>query len=782
MAEPPPPPPDVERRALDLIERLANWPERPKFRERLLRGETAAVLARVEALEAASRRAPAFLPTEVADGMVAEPLPPPLRIGPFRVEDKIGEGGMGAVYRGQRDDGLYDQTVAIKLIHGHLAAPAGAAFESERRILAKLEHPNIARLIDGGVTDEGRPYLIMEYVAGAPIDEATAALPLRRRIDLFLDAAEAVQFAHSRWVAHADIKPGNILVDTQGRVRLLDFGIARLVEEQDPAPSSPTPLTWGFASPARLDGAAPSISDDVYALGQTLAIVVGELGDADLKAVIARARAPDEARRYGSVAAFVADLHRWREHLPVAAHADTMLYRARKFTARHKAGVSATVAALLILSLTSITATLNYRRAEHQRAETAARFDQVRSLAKYQLFDLYDQLRNAPGTVALRAQIAQRSAVYLDQLRHATNAPATLKLETATSYRRLASVQGLSGTASLGRPDQAKRSLALAEQLAREVLLTDRHNLDAMDLLGWIYADRWTLMSNSGESPRMNQIARGWFDAVLKTDPRRSDALLGRLVTEKNRGYDLAVDDKPREALTLLSNALTSLHATAFAKDDRGAARALESIILNKAGDAAYSLEDIPSAVTFYRAQRTLVDAELRTHGETPEWLSRRGEVMFDLGGALSDVPGREQEGLVDVESGIVAVRRVLDFGPDANAEKKLVMLYGQEAVGLAQTGRMTEAIAASAESLAIREKRLAGAPDDPARMRDIAIAASAHAQLLDLAHRRAAACAASDRAVGMWSAIRARGELGARDAAKNAPRAGVLQTRLCRR
>ena len=215
--------PEADLRALDLFERLAARPGHTRFRERLLKNESPEVLARLTRLEA-SHAARGALPTEMPDALAAPAPAPPGRIGPFRLTARIGQGGMGDVWRGERDDGLFDQVVAIKLIHAHLDSRAVQAFDAERRILARLEHPEIVRLVDGGIAEGGLPYLIMDYVEGAPIDEAVAALPVRGRLAVFERAAAVVQFAHSRMVAHADIKPIRTSWSTpRGRVRLLDF-------------------------------------------------------------------------------------------------------------------------------------------------------------------------------------------------------------------------------------------------------------------------------------------------------------------------------------------------------------------------------------------------------------------------------------------------------------------------------------------------------------------------------------------------------------------------------
>jgi eukaryotic-like serine/threonine-protein kinase len=360
------PPPEAELRALDLFERLMAYPGNARFRERLLKRESAAVMACLARIEA-GHAARAAMPTEMPDWMAGPLVEPPGQIGPFRLTERIGHGGMGDVWRGARNDGLFEQTVAIKLIHRHLSAGAAKAFEAERRILAKLDHPDIVRLTDGGATEDGLHYLIMDYVDGVPFDEAVAPLPIDQRIRLFRQAAATVQFAHSRLIAHADLKPSNILVDREGRVRLLDFGIAGLLSGDGEAVPPTGAMTREFASPQRLAGAPPSIADDVYALGRMLALIVGPVDDGDPNAIIAKASAAEEADRYGTVAALSADLEAWQNGFPVAAGPDSWTYRARKFVARNRAGVTASALAIFALIGTTTYATVSAIRAERAR-------------------------------------------------------------------------------------------------------------------------------------------------------------------------------------------------------------------------------------------------------------------------------------------------------------------------------------------------------------------------------------------------------------------------------
>jgi tetratricopeptide (TPR) repeat protein len=325
-------------------------------------------------------------------------------LGPYRLEEEIGRGGMGVVYRGVRVDGDFEQTVAVKVLPGALFSPeAMGRFRNERHILASLEHSNIARLLDGGTTAEGVPYVIMEYVDGTPLDvyARERGLGVEDRIWLFLSVCDAVHYAHRSLVVHRDLKPSNILVTADGTPKLLDFGIAKLLVGDDPeegggpaAEGSALPtvtrlMTPRFASPEQLLGKRVGTASDVYSLGLVLhrlltgldAQGAGERASAsfdpilraledefvppsaatddpdlrsrlrgDLDTVVLEALRRDPAERYDSVRALADDLERYLTGKPIAARAPTLGYRARKFVTRHRGGVLGTAAAVILLA------------------------------------------------------------------------------------------------------------------------------------------------------------------------------------------------------------------------------------------------------------------------------------------------------------------------------------------------------------------------------------------------------------------------------------------------
>jgi len=309
-------------------------------------------------------------------------LPEGMRIGPYALERVLGSGGMATVYLAHRADQRFDKRVAIKLLHqGLMAGLTDRHFESEQRILARLEHPNIARLLDAGVTEFLQPYLVMEWVDGITLDVwmSQAHHSRRARLDLWLDLASAVAYAHQHLVVHGDLKPTNVIVDRDGRARLVDFGIGRLLSTGAESVTGTVRFTPRYASPEQLDGRPVTTASDVYGLGVLLfELVVGEhpqgAGDVsdltvrvasgevrvpssvapDLRAVLRQALSADPSQRYATVEQFADDLRRYRSGQPVRAQADTLAYRMRRFVGRHRVAVA--TAAVVTASMVTLTA------------------------------------------------------------------------------------------------------------------------------------------------------------------------------------------------------------------------------------------------------------------------------------------------------------------------------------------------------------------------------------------------------------------------------------------
>ncbi|HEX3130069.1 MAG TPA: serine/threonine-protein kinase [Thermoanaerobaculia bacterium] len=384
----------------------------------------------VESLLATDVEAGDFLSEPVFGPYRGEPygLEEGARLGSYRVLREIGRGGMGSVYLAVRVDD-YEKQVAIKVMGLGTAAEIVRRFRAERQILANLGHPGIAKLLDGGTTENGLPYLVMEHVEGRPIDVHCSGLPLPERLELFCDVCAAVHFAHQNLVVHRDLKPANILVTPEGAPKLLDFGIAKLLdpERYDPAFTEIglRPMTLDFASPEQVRGEPITTASDVYSLGvllyrlltgrspytaaagdrEGLSLAVRELEPprpsdvvdgkeesrrlaGDLDTIVLRAMGKEPGRRYASAEQLAADVRRHLDGLPVLARPDTLIYRTGKLVRRHPVGVTASAAALLMILGFSIAMTVLYRKAVEERERTEQERARAESVSDF-LQDLF---------------------------------------------------------------------------------------------------------------------------------------------------------------------------------------------------------------------------------------------------------------------------------------------------------------------------------------------------------------------------------------------------------
>lgn len=412
-------------------------------------------------------------------GAASSRLPHPLpdRIGAYRITALIGEGGMGAVYRGERAEGDFEHQVAIKVVRpGALSEALTDRFRRERRTLARLQHPNIARLFDGGETAEGASYIVMELIDGRSlarwIDEARPDAAARAR--LFQGVCAAVGFAHQNLIVHRDLTPSNILVTGDGVPKLIDFGIARPTAEiPEPASargSEAMSLTAGYAAPERYEGTAATTLGDIYSLGMILDLLFPAPRDADVEAIVRMATAALPADRYPSADALADDVAAWRASMPVAARRGGRAYVARRFLQRHRMAVAASVVATILLAATFTATVLANRRAQAARIQADLRFDQTRSLAKVMMFDAFDEVSRVPGATRARATLAKASLAYLDALGADRGAPFALRVETGQGYARLADAIGSGQSAGLGRLAEGSALLAKAERLLRAAL------------------------------------------------------------------------------------------------------------------------------------------------------------------------------------------------------------------------------------------------------------------------------------------------------------------------
>ena len=412
------------------------------------------------------------------------------RVGAYELLELLGRGGMGEVYRARRADAHYEKEVAIKFVRGGFDTDLVLRrFRAERQILANLDHPNIARLVDGSATEDGLPYLVMELVVGQPIDVycEERALPIAERLRLFREVCAAVSYAHQHLVVHRDLKPRNILVTREGSIKLLDFGIAKLLDDPADAQSNATltaisAMTPAFSSPEQIMGRPITTASDVYSLGVVLfhlltgrspyrnaltsthdaikevcetdplkpsaaAVAAGvprsrPIPDRDLDDVTLMALRKEPEQRYRSVEHLSEDIQGYLTGLPVMAHTGRYGYRAAKFVRRHKLEIAA--AALVALSLIGgvIVSTHQAHVAQREQARAERDFARTRKLANSLLFEVHDAIADLTGSTAARSLLVTRALQYLDELAHESSGDRSLAAELASAYRRVGDIQG----------------------------------------------------------------------------------------------------------------------------------------------------------------------------------------------------------------------------------------------------------------------------------------------------------------------------------------------------
>ncbi len=491
-------------------------------------GDDAELRAQVERLLSAHDRRDAILDFPAGHYLPADSLQPAEDawigkiVGAYELTACIGKGGMGTVYRARRADAQYEKEVAVKLVRAGLGSELVLQrFRAERQILAHLDHPNIARLLDGGVTASGEPFLVLELVNGEPIDVYCNRhdLPVAERLRLFRDTCEAVSYAHRHLVVHRDLKPANILVTAEGSIKLLDFGIAKLLQpaqedgtEIEATRTTLRAMTPAFSSPEQILGLPITTASDVYSLGVVLfhllagrspyrttldstqdairdvceteplkpsaaAALMRSTGtralqpDRELDDITLRALRKEPEKRYSSVAELSEDVRRHLAGLPVIARGDRLTYRAGKFWRRHR--FSLTAAGLVAVALLAgLLITLREARiAEEQRALAAQNFESVRGLANTFIFQVHDAIKDLPGATPARDLLVSTALRYLDTLSRQPSPDRAFQRELAAAYARLGDVQGQPNSQNSGHDKAAlgsySKALSLYEALAR---------------------------------------------------------------------------------------------------------------------------------------------------------------------------------------------------------------------------------------------------------------------------------------------------------------------------
>ncbi len=582
-------------------------------------GEDEVLRAEVESLLESDERTGDFIeqpgfaiPRDLFPDNVEEPFVG-RQFGAYQVIREIGRGGLGAVYLAARADDEYRKEVAIKLVRRGLdTEDILRRFRNERQILAQLDHPNIARLIDGGTTDDGLPYFVMEYVNGVPINaycDANALLTTER-LKLFRKVCGAITYAHQNLVIHRDLKPSNILVTQEGEPKLLDFGIAKLLSAGDESFTQTIPelrvMTPEYASPEQVKGENITTTSDVYSLGVLLyelltgqrpyrlktrsaeeiaraiteqeperpstAVAKGDgnpktqipnpklLRD-DLDNILLMAMRKEPARRYASVAQFSEDIRRHLEQLPVIARKDTLRYRSEKFIGRHKVGVAAAILIALSLVGGMVATVWEARRATQQRDRAERRFADVRKLSNALLFDIAPKIERLDGSIEARKSLVQRALEYLDSLANESAENFPLQRELAAAYEKVGELQGAPRKPNLNDFSGAIASYEKARDIRKRLLENhpdDQEDLErfAADLRALSSIRLWT--SNTSGSIEDSQAALAAYEKLLKEQPGSRELQLAAAESQLGLANSYYFNDQLAQVYSPLNKALAA--------------------------------------------------------------------------------------------------------------------------------------------------------------------------------------------------------------------------------
>ena len=589
-------------------------------------------------------------------------------VGPYRLIRELGRGGMGTVFLAERDDQQYKSTVAIKLVRPGMDTDfVLARFRRERQTLARLQHPNIARLLDGGTTSSGLPYIVMEYIDGLPITAYAQehSLGIEQRVRLFLQVCYAVDYAHRNFVIHRDLKPGNILVDADGTAKLLDFGICKLLSADPGAALAGGEtitglMTPNYASPEQVRGEAVALLSDIYSLGVvgyelltgrrphrpdsgtpqdvTRSIVEGKIQvpsasvkdrslarqlRGDLDNIVMHALETEPQHRYESASSLSDDLRRYLLHEPVLARPQTAGYRGYKFVRRHLREVAAVCALILVLA-----AGLAGSLREQRLAD--ARLAQVRELANKLVFDVHDAVQDLPGATPARKVIVQTAITYLDSASASAKGDPRAERELASAYRRLGDVQGNVAGSSLGDTVSALVSYQKAKALLEDTLRRRPSDMEGQTERLVVYDRIGSLQAYTGKLADATQ--------TLQTGIGIGAPLAG-------------------SADNAFKAALADLYI------ESGDAR-------RNAGDHAGSLTDASEALRLYR--------EIEASGKTTPAMLQSLATAYSTVGMAEGKNGRLREALENYRAGTAIMEKlVASDRQNASFRRDLMLAYG---------------------------------------------------------------------------------------------------------
>jgi tRNA A-37 threonylcarbamoyl transferase component Bud32/tetratricopeptide (TPR) repeat protein len=657
----------------------------------------AGLRAEVDSLLRAHDTTGDFIETPAAHaalGIAADAEPPTWigrRVGDYRLVEEVGRGGMSEVYKAVRDDDEYRKDVAVKVLRkGYDTRSFLRRFKVEIQILATLDHPNIARLLDAGSTEEGLPYLVMDYIKGRPIDDYCSfqRLGIAQRLELFRALCGAVQYVHQHLMVHGDLKCSNVLVSDNGTVKLLDFGIARLLNPS-PAINMPDPkltmllaLTPEYASPEQVRGGPITTASDVYSLGVVLyrllagvlpyrlkgefsyelatqilereailpsvAAKAHENGETagfsrqlrgDLDNIVLMALEKDPAKRYPFVDRFDDDIRRHVEGFPVTARSAGYFYQLGKFAGRHKAGIAA-VALLLVTLIAGIAATgwqAHIAGLERERAER--HFNEVRKLANVFMFDIHGAIADLPGSTPARQMLVENSLKYLAALSAESGNEPSLQRELAAAYEKVADVQGGFRAANLG--DTAGAIASYRKALAIRIALSQANPMDRelrRELLR-NYGKLSETLVGDGDSKGALEVTRRLVKLAqeLAAAPNSAPADRRNMATAlATLGFQLTRADQVGDGLLFMRQAVALYESLLEANPEDPEIRRLLAVLYGRMGDALFeNTQNNAEALQMNTKSYEIVQKLAAADPHNTRFRKMVGYSLLGMGGAL---------------------------------------------------------------------------------------------------------------------------------------------------
>ena len=700
---------------------------RPAVLENLCQGDTLLLEEVRSLLKASEREERATTSCRLEAEMSPEAVPGPKRIGPYKLDRLVGRGGMGAVYLAHRADGQFEQQVAIKLIDLPFATDLfREQFRRERQILARLSHPNIARLLDGGVSEDGELYLAMEYADGLPIQRYCMqhAFSIRERIELFKSVCAAVRFAHQHLVVHRDLKADNIIVLGDGTAKLLDFGTAKMLTAVNAEPEGEFTrhgfhsFTPQYASPEQVLGHPISTASDIYSLGVLLFLLTsgvlpyelkefttdemirviceqqpprpsekasGTL-DSDIDAIVLKALRKEPEERYASVDQFIGDLQAYLDGRPVAARQGNFRYHAAKFASRNKLALAGS--ALLCLSVMVGTAGVTWQAhlANVQRRKAEARAEDLRKLSNSLLSEIDEAIQRLPGSTPAQKLLVSTVLEHLDRAAKDAAGDPQMELDLANAYIRMGNVQGNPYDQNIGDAQGALNSLDKALSISA-LLRQQPANVAAAHALGWAQQSRSEVLFGMGrtqEAVAMMRSAAATFEELASRPSAKATALMDAAAAYGGLGDELG-----QNGTASLSDPVGAL--AAFRKSleldmrivqiDPSFSRASRGIAVNHAKIANIESETDPGAALLdYREAIQGVNAlpeEMRKalpHQRTlANFLSKNGLALKEV--------GRYEEALSYLEQAKAMAQPFLTADPnDTRAGNDMLAILENEA------------------------------------------------------------------------------------------------------